>query len=122
MKVLLFLNLLLASSIVSASPLGEPCGTFPSDYDVSPSQTIKQIERQEMAALSHWLKIRDDLPKVPFGFGNADWVAFKKTVKPGDKIVRYRSSRHSWEHLAGEAGIALLRSGCIVKTMITMEN
>lgn len=122
MKIPLSLGLILASSIAAGEPLGTPCGTFPSDYAVSPPQTVKEIERQEMAELAHWRKIVGDLPEVPFGSGNADWVAFKKSMKPRDKIVRYRSSQHSWEHLAGEAGIALLRSGCIVKTMTTMVN
>jgi len=122
MKILLSLSLMLASSMSAGEPLGTPCGTFPSDYAVSPPKTAKQIERQERAELAHWRKFMGDAPEVPFGSGNADWVAFKKAMKPGDKIVRYRSSQHSWEHPAGEAGIALLRSGCIVKTMTTMVN
>lgn len=122
MKILLSLCLILTSSIAAGEPLGTPCGTFPSDYDVSPPQPVKQIERQEMAALSHWRKFMGDLPEVPSGAGHAEWAAFKKAMRRGDKIVRYRSSPHSWEHLAGEAGLAILRSGCIVKTMTTMVN
>jgi len=44
----------------------------------------------------------------------------KKAMKRGDRIVGRRSSQHAWEHLAGEAGIDLLRCGCIVKKTTTM--
>jgi len=126
MKILLspylILALSLAPSMASASPQGAPCGTFPPTHVVSAPQTIEQIERQEMAEIAHWRKFREDLPNVPFGFGNAEWVAFKKAVKRGDQIVRCRSSDHSWQHLAGQSGLALVRTGCIVKNMVTLVN
>ena len=59
MKILLSLCLILTSSIAAGEPLGTPCGKFPFDYDVSPPQTVKQIERQE------WLR---------FPIGASSWA------------------------------------------------
>lgn len=105
-----------------ATTSGKDCGKFASTDAVSASLTIAEIERQEMAKLPADLKIRPDLPKVPFRFANAEWVAFKSMVRRGDKIVQYSTSRHSWEHLAGEAGYGLIRSGCVIATFRTMLN
>jgi hypothetical protein len=75
-----------------------------------------------MAEVSEWIKVRSDIPKVPFGFGNAEWVAFKSRVRLGDNLVGYSTDRHSWQHLAGETGYALMRSGCLIETFVKMRN
>lgn len=122
MKCLLVLFFILATPVVTASPSVQSCGQFSTTTDVSAPLTIAEIEREEMSLLAENLKIRSDYPKVPFGFMHAKWVAFKSLVRPGDKIVRYTSSAHSWQHLAGEAGYGLIRSGCLIKTFTTMVN
>ena len=94
----------------------------PPGYAFSPPLTIAKIEHAEMAAFSHWQKIRPDLPKLPFGFMHAQWVVFKSTMRPGDEIVQFSSDAHSWQHLAGETGYAITRSGCLVKKFTTMVN
>jgi hypothetical protein len=114
--------MMIASSMAAASTSDKHCGKFsPTDVASAPL-TIDEIERQEMAELSEWLKVRSDIPKVPFGFGNAEWLTFKSILQPGDKIVRYSTDRHSWQHLAGETGFALIRSACVIRTFITMRN
>ena len=122
MKCVLLLCFILASPVVAASPTVSDCGRFSTTTDVSAPLTIAEIEGEEMSLLAENLKIRSDYPKVPFGFMHAQWVAFKSLVRPGDKIVRYTSSAHSWQHLAGEAGYGLMRSGCLIKTFTTMVN
>jgi hypothetical protein len=113
---------MIASTAVLANTRGKHCVKFAPTDEVSAPLTIAEIEREEMAALSEKLKIRSDYPKVPFGFMNAEWVAFKSMFRPGDKIVRYSTDRHSWQHLAGETGYALIRSGCRIETFRTMWN
>jgi hypothetical protein len=110
------------SSKTVANTLGKHCGKFSPTVVVSAPQTIAQIEAQDRAGLSAALKVRPDIPKEPFGFANAEWLAFKSMFQPGDKIVRYSTDRHSWKHLAGETGIALIRSGCLISTFVTMRN
>jgi hypothetical protein len=122
MKMLFCSCLMAASSIVLAGTPSKDCAKFSPTDEVSAPLTIAEIERQKMAGLSADLKVRPDLPKVPFGFANPEWVTFKSMFRPGDKIVRYSTSRHSWQHLAGETGYGLLRSGCLIGTFRTMWN
>lgn len=75
-----------------------------------------------MATLPDKLRMRPDYPKVPFGFMNPEWVAFKSQMRPGDTIVRYSTDKQSWQHLAGETGLGLIRSGCLIETLPTMYN
>jgi hypothetical protein len=120
--VLLSVFLLTLPLMAGANPSDKHCGKFSPTVVVSAPLTIRQIERQEMAELSEALKVRPDIPRVPFGFQNPEWLAFKSMYKPGDKIVRYSTDRHSWQHLAGETGFALIRSGCIISKLRTMMN
>lgn len=110
------------SSLALSSPPVQHCGKFSPTDEVSTPLTIAEIEQEEMATLSDKLKMRSDYPKLPFGFMNAEWVAFKAMLQPGDKIVRYSTDYHSWQHLAGETGFALMRSGCVVETFKTFWN
>lgn len=122
MKLLFSICLMIASSAAFAGKPTKYCGKFSPTDEVSAPLTIDEIERQEMATLPDMLQLRSDYPKVPFGFINAEWVAFKSMVRPGDKIVRYSTDKHSWQNLAGESGYALMRSGCLVETFKTMRN
>lgn len=122
MKLLFSMCLMVASSAVFAGQPAKFCGKFSPTDQVSRPLTIAEIERQEKATLPDMLKLRSDYPQVPFGFMNAEWRAFKSVVRPGDKIVRYSTDRHSWQHLAGETGYALIRSGCVVELFKTMWN
>ena len=53
---------------------------------------------------------------------NDRWEQFKAAMRPGDELYRFSTSSDSWAHLAGRAGIALVRNGEIAKTIITMMN
>lgn len=122
MRLIFFTLLLAASCAAQAGTPARQCGRLAPTDETSGPLTIAGIERQEAAALAEHLKVRPDYPKVPFGFMNAEWTAFKTQVRPGDTIVRYSTDRHSWQHLAGEAGYALMRSGCLVALFKTMWN
>jgi hypothetical protein len=117
-----FAWLMTASSAAHANAPAEQCGTLVPTDTVSGPLTIAEIERQELATLSEILKIRPDYPKLPFGFMNAEWTAFKSMFRSGDTIVRYSTDRRSWQHHAGETGYALMRSGCLVAVFRTMWN
>jgi hypothetical protein len=122
MKCLFFALSMMASCAVQAATPAKHCGKLAPTDEVSGPLTIAGIERQEAAALSEHLKVRPDYPKVPFGFMNAEWTAFKSQFRPGDTIVGYSTDRHSWQNLAGEAGYALMRSGCLIAQFKTMWN
>ena len=122
MELILFACLLIVSTATLANPPAKDCGRFAPTDVVSVSMTIAEVEHQEMATLPQNLKIRPDYPRAPFGFMNAEWKVFKSEARPGDKVVRYSTDKHSWQHLAGEAGVALIRSGCLIRTFPTMRN
>lgn len=42
--------------------------------------------------------------------------------EPGDEVWEFSSSRDSWEHLAGCAGVALVRQGVVVDISVTMRS
>ncbi|RTM03363.1 MAG: hypothetical protein EKK31_18550 [Hyphomicrobiales bacterium] len=58
----------------------------------------------------------------PFGHSNSQWEALKAGMQPGDELWTFTSSPASWRALAGSAGIALVREGRIVATIVTMKN
>lgn len=116
MKNLFLLFFLVASSTAAANPVVQECAPLPSTYSFSKPMTVAEIERTQMELMPEKLKIRPDMPQVPFGFANPDWVVFKSMVRPGDKIVAFSNGSHAWNHQAGESGFALIRSGCWVQT------
>jgi hypothetical protein len=43
-------------------------------------------------------------------------------MQPGDELWAFSSSTVSWQNLCGRAGIALVRGGEVVASMITKMN
>lgn len=41
-------------------------------------------------------------------------------IQDGDVVWRFRSPRESWTHLAGRAGLALVRDGQVVHYRVTI--
>ncbi len=59
---------------------------------------------------------------IPFGFLHCEWRQMVGLMQEGDELWEYRSSEHSWEHMAGRAGIALVRRGEVVDAITTSMN
>jgi hypothetical protein len=59
---------------------------------------------------------------VPFGFVNGKWRALVAEMQNGDELWAFSSSRESWAHFGGRAGIALVRGGEVVDTLVTARN
>lgn len=123
MKSALILVCLTAmTSLATAATHKKACRNLPSDLAASTPMTIVEIERKQMEEIDRMTQVRSDIPRVPFGFANADWIIFKKKVRPGDKIVQYSTDERSFRNLAGEAGYALIRHNCLVDTFVTTRN
>jgi hypothetical protein len=58
----------------------------------------------------------------PFGFQSGEWEALKAQIEPGDQLLEYATSADSWAHLAGRAGIKLVRDGEVIADIVTMMN
>ncbi len=82
-----------------------------------PPMTIAEVEAAHMVSNP---ALGPD--PVPFGFLNDRWRALRARVQPGDEVREFCSSRESWQHLAGRAGIALVRDGRAVASLVTMLN
>lgn len=108
----------------------DPRDTQPVDYELHliERRTIESIERENSRrvedihnASRHSVEQLVVLLK-PFGEDNAEWEALKASVQPDDELWTFASSEATWRALAGSAGIALVREGRIVETLITMRN
>lgn len=122
MKYLFLIWLVFASSTTAANSRSKTCPKFSSDYVISRALTIEEVEKYELVMMSEIKKIRPDIPEVPFGFENVEWIAFKSIIRPGDKLVHYSTDSLSWQHLAGDMGYAIIRSGCVVAKQQTLQN
>lgn len=50
------------------------------------------------------------------------WEPFIAGLCPGDEVWRFSSPPKSWENLCGRAVYAVLRSGEIIRTLVTLMN
>jgi len=62
------------------------------------------------------------LYRVPFGLAQRRWKSMLEQMQDGDELWEYSSSDQSWEHFAGRAGIALIRDGQIIDSILTSMN
>jgi hypothetical protein len=69
--------------------------------------TIEEIEAVHMAELL-------DGRKLPFGTINWLWEDLKPFIRKNDELWDYNTDQESWDHLAGESGVALVRDGEVI--------
>ena len=118
MKVLRIFVFLLLATISCIAIAGDDSQKSVKDlaaagWSISKPLSLSTVERQAPEA------VRDGsprVPQVPFGFANADWVAFKTKLMPGDTIVRMIAPSAFWANSAGWDGYAIVRSGVVVAT------
>jgi hypothetical protein len=74
-----------------------------SDYKkIGPALTISDVEARSLAGM----KARPDVPQVPFGYSNDEWLSLKSKVKPGDSLHDFETD------VTG--GILLVRGDCVI--------
>jgi hypothetical protein len=59
---------------------------------------------------------------IPFGFENQEWQSLLSEMLDGDELWEFNSPFESWKHLAGRAGICLVRKGQIIRSIVTIMN
>ena len=82
-----------------------------------PPLTVEEVEAAHLCCVA---TLGPD--PVAFGYQNDRWLALLTQMQPGDELRAFRSSAASWKHLAGRAGIALVRSGKQVASIVTIMN
>jgi hypothetical protein len=66
--------------------------------------------------------IPDTGEPIPFGFANIRWREMIGQMRAGDELWEFGSPDHAWKHLAGRAGIALVRNGEVYDCIVTFMN
>lgn len=59
---------------------------------------------------------------VPFGIQNDRWLHLKNQIQSDDELWEFSSPPESWQHLAGRAGLCIVRKGVIVDSIVTVLN
>jgi hypothetical protein len=122
------LALTLAASAHAAERSAEPRQTYETSStgevrDAIPRGWLQRRTTVEEAESKHLVKDGRLGPNpVPFGFMNKQWVQFKSGLREGDELREFSSSADSWRHLAGRAGICIVRKGRIVDSIVTRLN
>ena len=83
--------------------------------------TVAAAEK-EHPGISDERKTRFPEAVKPFGFQHQKWEEFKAVMLPGDELWTFSSPVDSWQHLAGRAGIAIVRNGVPVRSFVTAMN
>jgi hypothetical protein len=82
----------------------------------------KKITVADAEAANMHMPSRHAASPVPFGFRNQRWRALVAKMEEGDELWTFCSPLESWTHLAGSAGIALVRRGEVVDSIVTLMN
>jgi hypothetical protein len=61
-------------------------------------------------------------PQVPFGYANAEWLAFRSQMRAGDVLLYFRNNDANWHSLTGAAGYGLARQGRLIDTFVIVVN
>jgi hypothetical protein len=95
--------------------------TYPIEW-LDERLTLEEIERKYTAKPDGLDSISAAALNKPFGYQNARWEALKARMQPGDELWTFASPADSWKHLAGRAGIALVRDNKMVDAIVTILN
>jgi len=91
---------------------------------MSPSWLRRQVtvEAAEAANLVMLLSDSGVEQATLVGRCNSDWLRLLAQRQPGDEIWEFSSSDGSWQNLAGRAGVALVRGGEVIASVLTRMN
>jgi len=76
-------------------------------------RSIKEVEENYTYTLP-------DGKQVPFGYSNYKWQKLKQYIRETDELWDYSTDESSWQDLAGESGVALVRNGNVIADIMVM--
>jgi len=79
--------------------------------------TVAEAEQQNMV-----LDERLGPEAVPFGFMNDKWKALTVQMVEGDELWEFTSPADTWQNLCGRQGIAIVRNGEVLSSLVTEMN
>jgi hypothetical protein len=83
--------------------------------------SVEEAEKASMPTAQQ-LARNPKLPNKPFAFHNEEWKSLKSQIVHGDELWYFCSPPQTWRDLAGRAGLAVLRDGNVVHTMVVLMN
>ena len=84
--------------------------------------TLEQAEAENTPKVDDESRAKSPELAKPFGFQNHEWEARKALMQSGYEIWMFSSPAESWQALAGRAGVALVRRGRVIATVVTLRN
>ncbi len=88
-----------------------------------PAAWLNQRTTVVEAEAAHMVRLEKLGPDpIAFGFQNGQWREVLALLQPGDELWNYSSPSETWQNLAGRAGIAVVRDGKVVATLMTLMN
>jgi hypothetical protein len=66
-------------------------------------------------------KYLSDKPDTSYWY-RLGWTAFLKRIKPGDELWEFCSPPETWHNRRGREGVAMVRRGKVVRSVITRMN
>jgi hypothetical protein len=84
--------------------------------DVLPKDWLVETTSIQQAEAAH---TRGD---IPFGRQNEEWERLEAALEAADELWTFCSPAESWEHHAGRMGVAVVRGGRIVMSLVTIMN
>ena len=85
-------------------------------YAVAP-RTVEEIEQNHMVSDK-----RLGATPLAFGFQNEQWRKLKSQMQDGDVLREFKSPPKTWARMAGRQGIALVRDGKVIDSIVTLLN
>ena len=110
----------LAAALLLGPQLPRADDTVPAAW-LDKKITVEAAEASHPGISDERVERFPDLAK-PFGGQSARWDALKAEMRPGDEIWTFSSPEESWRHLAGRSGVALVRQGKVIMTIVTLMN
>jgi hypothetical protein len=104
----------------AAAYAGDDTSMIPKEWLQKPI-SITEAEADHPGITDERVKRFPDAAK-PFGFNNAKWEDLKSEMQPGDELWIFSSPPESWQAHAGRSGIALVRNGIPIKTLVGVMN
>jgi hypothetical protein len=95
---------------------------FRADIIFSEPLSVQEVEQRGLDDVRKSAVDDRNIPQVPFGFMNKEWVEMKSKIKPGDRLVAFNTPKEYWDNLAGMKGYALIRGEILVDVLITVVN
>lgn len=75
--------------------------------NLATKRNIEEIEER------HMYELRDGR-RLPFGYMYREWLKLKKFIREADEVWDYSTGESSWQNLAGESGVALVRNEVVI--------